>query len=192
MSKNSRKTVSINLSIITALMSLLLIGGSTTYAHSFGLGNRATNVSLNKLTTFTTQLNAEAGALNVIKIRKDGGDGPIMLDKAYVFVNEGLDAGHLHLHNLVVDGITLTHFGSSELNFVEAAESEDAAKIRGGEVTHMIHEFVHSDDLVIAANETIEFDFMAASSNNPSPTPISVMVHVKSSSNANVSVELVE
>lgn len=182
----------IKLSTIPGIMLLMLLYNGSIHAHSFARGGTEEGITLDKLTTFTTQLNAEGGKLNVVRIEKEEGEGPILLDKAYLFVNEGLNTGNVHFHNLKVDGITLFHFNMSELNLVQAPETENDPKIRGAEVTHMIEQFTSSGSLEILANQFIEFDFMAAGSNDPLPTPVRLMINVKSSQDAHIHVGLVE
>lgn len=192
MSSFIKKINFIKLLIVLGITTFILSSAGFTYARNGGQGNGVEKVALDKLTTLTTQLSAQGGTLNVVKIEKGEGEGPIKLDKAFLFVKDGLNAGNVHFHNLKVDGITLAHFDMGELNYVTAPETENDPKIRGAEVTHLIKEFMNCGNLEIIANESIEFDFMAAMPNDPSPTPVSLMIHVKSLQGANVSIGLQE
>ena len=173
---------------VTGIMVSILSYSPPSSAQLFRGGNTHSG---DKITTFTSRLNAEGGVLNTVRIEKVG-DGHLTLDKAYVFVDNGLNAGNVHIHNVVVDGVVIAHFAGGELPYVKAPASEDEPKFRGGEVTHLLHQVMNIDDLKIMANQTIEFDFMAAGSNDPVPTPISVMVHVKSPAETEVNITLTQ
>ena len=178
--------------LMLGITSLILSYACLTHAQFLGRGGSHGNIGLDKITTFTTQLNAEGGQLNTVSITKTEGDGPIMLQKGYVFARDGLNAGNLHFHNLIVDGITIAHFNGGIANYVEGPASEDDPTFRGGEVRHLLHSFMNSDNIEVIADESITFDFMATLANDPNPTPTSVMVHVKSSQDAVINVEIVQ
>lgn len=190
MSKYLKKTNLNKIWIMLGITSLILSSVCLTNAHSFGRRGDSEKTSLDKITTFATQLNAEGGQLNTVSITKTEGEGPIMLQKGYVFARDGLSVGNIHFHNLIVDGITIAHFGGGVANYVEGAENEP--KPRGGEVRHLLHSFMNSDDIEVLANESITFDFMAAISNDPNPTPATVLVHVKSLQDAVINIEIVQ
>ncbi len=148
---------------------------------------------LNKDHTFSLRVDAEAGALNTVLITKDAGENPIKLDKAYLFVHNGLNAGNIHLHNLVVDGKFLLNFGMGELNFVMAGSGGTATvNPRGAELTKIISDVMNTDGLEILANKSIEFDFMAAPMNDPLPSPVGLIINVKSDAGSEVSVKMVD
>jgi len=169
---------------VIGIMASILSYSNLSSAQLFRGGN--THAS-DKITTFTAIASAEGGALNTVKIEKVG-DGLLTLDKAYLFVGNGLNAGNMHLHNVVVDGVVIAHFGMSEVKYLEAPASEDEPKFRGGEVTHLLKQLMNIDEMKIIANQTIEFDFMATGDNDPSPTQVSLMIHVRSPEDAEVNI----
>ena len=192
MSMILKKLKRTNFTVLVFVLTIIVYYCAPSNADDFHRVSFRDNIAQETLSTFTKRLSAAGGNLNTVKITIADGDGPMILEKAYVFVDNGLNAGNVHLHNVIVDGVVIAHFNMGELTYLTAPSSEEAHKARGGELTHMLTKVMNIDQLHIAANKTIDFDFMAAGTNDPNPTTISVMLHVRSHDNANITVELEE
>jgi len=189
---------------ITVMMLLSLLFCNLTFANSSisnsgeDKGGRRPDAKpvekhdISKTITFNKRLEATGGTLNTVVIKNENDEGYIVLNKAYVFVDDGLNSGNVHLHNVKIDGFIIAHFNMGELSYVKAPETEGGIKARGGELTHILRGFMNIDDLELVANESIEFDFMSMMSNDPSPTPVSIMVHAKSFDGAKLNISLQE
>lgn len=173
-----------------ALTFITLLSANFTDVYGFGKG---VNVAADgeKDNVFVEQVAAEAGSIKTVTITKESGEGVITLDKAYVLVKSGIDAGNVHLHEISVDGITLVTFGGGELPFLKADEAdENETKFRGGEVMYIVKNVLNASDLKVSANNSIVIKFMAMGTSDT--TAVSLMIHVKSSKDAEVTLNVEE